>query len=394
MPADTILLASPFFFPEEISTGRYNTDLVRELRKAGREVVVVALHPLYPSWQPAPTDAVLPGVRVLRGGAHLRYPRSTYGRRLLLELGFAWHAARELRRLRDSHTAIAVVPPSLFALLLPLVHRAQRRVLIVHDLQACFAAARGRFGRVVGRCLESVERYAFRHYDRVIFLSHAMRAEAVAAYGLAPERCVVRYPFSAYPLGEEEGTALADELPAARRHVIYAGALGEKQRPERLLELFAAAAERLEGVEFHVFSRGPAFDRVLQRFARSKVRFHDLVPEEHLAELYRRADVQVIPQAEGTGNAALPSKLPNVLASGAAVVGVCDGGSELARILGRAGGEVVTQWAETTFVAGLQKCLAATSAKHRRRRRAKVTHLLSAEFSLSATLASVLGEAA
>jgi hypothetical protein len=52
-----------------------------------------------------------------------------------------------------------------------------------------------------------------------------------------------------------------------------------------------------------------------------------------LAELYQRSTVQLIPQAEGTGSGAFPSKLPNLLVTGAYVFAICDLDSELSVII-------------------------------------------------------------
>ncbi|MGB8475721.1 MAG: hypothetical protein WCE61_16705, partial [Candidatus Acidiferrum sp.] len=46
-------LFSPFFYPETISTGKYNTILSRALAERGVEVNVVTSHPFYPNWKPA-----------------------------------------------------------------------------------------------------------------------------------------------------------------------------------------------------------------------------------------------------------------------------------------------------------------------------------------------------
>jgi hypothetical protein len=73
---------SPPFAPEMISTGKYSTYLVRGLVDAGARVRVVCSKPLYPNWRPSPKGHEEPEVAVLRGGRHVRYPKSTIGRRL------------------------------------------------------------------------------------------------------------------------------------------------------------------------------------------------------------------------------------------------------------------------------------------------------------------------
>ena len=45
-----ILIISPFFFPEPISTGKYNTELALALRDKGHNVTFLCFHPFYPNW--------------------------------------------------------------------------------------------------------------------------------------------------------------------------------------------------------------------------------------------------------------------------------------------------------------------------------------------------------
>jgi len=46
-----ILLISPFFFPEPISTGKFNTNFVTALTAQGHKVTVLCFHPFYPDWK-------------------------------------------------------------------------------------------------------------------------------------------------------------------------------------------------------------------------------------------------------------------------------------------------------------------------------------------------------
>jgi hypothetical protein len=67
------------------------------------------------------------------------------------------------------------------------------------------------------------------------------------------------------------------------------------------------------------------------------VNFHPLVPDSQLAELYACSAVHLIPQADGTSDGALPSKLPNLLTAGVPIFAICEPSSEVDRILTDAG---------------------------------------------------------
>ena len=63
-----VLILSPFFFPELISTGKYNTELAIQLRKQNLEVEVLCSHPLYPDWRPQKSSQKIDGIKIIRGG--------------------------------------------------------------------------------------------------------------------------------------------------------------------------------------------------------------------------------------------------------------------------------------------------------------------------------------
>jgi len=101
-----ILIASPFFYPEPISTGKYNTFLAEKLVQKGHDVTVICSYPFYPAWKPEFTRKALAGVKVMRGGLRMVYPKSATIRRLILEAWFAWQG-------RQTHTEIKnVIIPS------------------------------------------------------------------------------------------------------------------------------------------------------------------------------------------------------------------------------------------------------------------------------------------
>ena len=62
------IFLSPFFYPEMISTGRYNTRLVMTMIARGVEVDVVTSYPMYPDWRPKYTQAIIDGAKIYRGG--------------------------------------------------------------------------------------------------------------------------------------------------------------------------------------------------------------------------------------------------------------------------------------------------------------------------------------
>ena len=181
MKTANLLLLSPFFYPDAISTGKYNSVLVQALVDCGVTVTVVCSHPFYPAWRPVRSADRLESVAIHRGGAWLRYPRSMILRRMVLEAWFALHAGWTTWRLRDGcSTAVAVFPPTLFFLIvIGLLPASAKKVGIVHDLQGVLGLSGGGWlKRALYRAVHAVEKRAFRSCDTLIVLSQSMAASS------------------------------------------------------------------------------------------------------------------------------------------------------------------------------------------------------------------------
>lgn len=387
-----VLLLSPFFHPEAISTGRYNTVLAQELVRSGTDVEVIASHPLYPDWRPKRSSACLPGMRIHRGGAWMRYPSNQALRRLLLELWYLTHVGCHLLRRRSRADRIVIVfPPTMLAMVLRwLVPRGTPLVGIVHDLQGVMA--REGSSRAIARWLEQ---RALRTCDRLVFLSHSMRARAITDYALDASRAVVRYPFLTMPSGTDQHDALAGVLPEGHLHVVYSGALGDKQEPDKLLGLMQALETRDPRLRCHIFSAGPHFERLrtAANASAGRVEFWPLVPSSQLAELYSRCAIQIIPQASGTGDGAIPSKLPNLLAAGVPVFLVSDAHSEAALLIEQAGegaGCRVGRYDGEDVLSQFGDFLGRVAIQSRQDRVARYRRFVEESFGVAAVVADVL----
>jgi len=392
-----ILFFSPFFYPEPISTGRYNSFLVQALVRRGAGVEVIASHPLYPSWRPVRSRSRLEGVSIHRGGAWVRYPRSLLLRRLVFEFWYAAYATVKAWSLRKRATlAVAIFPPGLFFLCVSrLLPSSMRKVGIVHDLQRTLVTqGEGFLQSLLAATVCRLEGKAFRACDQLIVLSEAMARHMTAQHALENQRVVVSYPFVTVDPAKT-GVNLAPLFSQLAQHVVYSGALGRKQNPSGLFEFFCTAARELPAVEFHIFSEGPGFEELRRRplgELANKIHLHDLVSEADLEELYARSTVQVIPQLESSADACLPSKLPNILAMGSVVLGIAPPASELARIVGLAGAGVVAHsWDMAELLAALRQALAQARSQSPEQRRALASDFLARQFSLESLVESVMG---
>jgi len=393
----SVLMLSPFFHPEKISTGKYNTFLARQLARDAGSVRVLASHPLYPDWQPLKSDAGLAGVTIMRGGARVRYPQAPLLRRAVLELWYGWFVcSRYIRIRRSADIIVPVFPPSLFFFLMsPLLPSASRSVGLVHDLQGVYAGHSTKLGgRLVHKLIHFIEKRCFSACDSLIFLSKTMQERAVSEYDLNRSRCAVCYPFVALDHATvDSGSALKDLFDADKISVVYSGALGDKQNPDGLYAFFQALLARQRDVECHVFSAGPHYERIrtLADTAGSAIRFHALVDGKHLDELYARSDIQIIPQASGTSEGSLPSKLPNLMAAGVPVFVISDFGSELASLVKQArAGHAAFVWDAAKLVDEFEHLRSLLKKEPREARRKRLRHFVETHFSVQNVVDEIL----
>lgn len=333
---DRLLFLSPFFHPEKISTGRYNTFLLKALVENGVRADVICFHPIYPCWRPRRCRADMAGACIHRGGAWVRYPKNSLLRRIVLECAFGLHVLAHAGRIKRYSIIVAVIPPMLFQPLIWMVARRHARVFtIVHDLQGIMAAAgikRGR--RAVLRLIRILETIVLRCCHRVIALSNGMAAFLSTSYNIPRSKIAVCRPFVTVD-SSDGGNRLSHLFAGDKKHVVYAGGLGHKQCPEKLVAFLHRLAQKRSDVVCHVFSGGPLFDvlRKDRTWNGERLIFHDLVPERDLRELYLRSHVQIISEKAGLSKGAVPSKLPNLLAIGVPILYIGEKDSDVWKLI-------------------------------------------------------------
>jgi len=361
-----ILFLSPFFYPEQISTGKYNSFLVEKLLENDYVVDVVAFHPFYPDWCVSKSNAPFNHANIFRYGEKLHFPKSQILRRIVLELSYFYYVSKHfLRHKNDYDIVISIFPPVLFMVAVGFFLKKVVKVGIVHDVQGIMANADKSFSRRIAAFLMGlVEKNMYKKCDRLICLSHSMRDAIVKKYAVDRNKCDVFYPFISLSQTRNDigSEYLSDIFEDGYQHIVYSGALGEKQQPYELYDFFQEiAAASLKPIKCHIFSRGPVFDSLISRAKQStdnKVLFHDLVDESDVSALFASSTVQVIPQAPGTGAGAFPSKLPNLLAHGVPVFAICDQDSELDRVINRVkSAKSIHTWSSPIMIAEMQAFL-------------------------------------
>jgi len=287
---------------------------------------------------------------------------------------------------------VAVVPPVFFTFFVNLFFKKARKVVIVHDLLGVMATSSNSVSRrLVALIMKRFESFLLRGFDAVICLSESMKETLVTQYGLKREVCGVHYPFETLGDSVPVRGMLKDIFPAGFHHVVYSGALGEKQKPRELYRFFEDLCDDREDIYCHIFSRGPVCEELEKHNRHKRICFYDLVPEDHLSDLYARSDVQVVPQAEGTGAGAFPSKLPNLIAAGVPVLAICDTDSELARVIVETGaGEAISGWDFQELRRALDSLLRHSAEVSREHRKAGAKKHIRDKFNINKLIESIL----
>jgi glycosyltransferase involved in cell wall biosynthesis len=389
-----VLLLSPFIYPEPISTGKYNTHLARALTREGYSVEVIGFHQIYPEWKPQKTKAVLEGIKIYRGGGFLAYPKSTVPRRILLELSFMLHAARHILLKRKRDIVIPIFPPMLFFLFIrAFLPSTAKKIGIIHDIQGVMANLAKSFSRnTLIRGIQLFEKNIFNSCDKLIFLSKSMANRAINDYDLDPGKISTFYPFvTLKKIGNSN--SLKHLFPSDYKHIVYSGAIGEKQNPYQLLKIFRGIVQKRADVLCHIFSSGPFFEDLKKPNPKGfgRIFFHDLVPEENLYELYLQSDIQIIPQKHGTSEGAIPSKLPNIISAGVPIFAISDPDSELSQIICKCGiGYCADSWDIDKLVVELSNFLEISQQQTHHARQYKVSDFVKQNFGIDQLVQAII----
>jgi glycosyltransferase involved in cell wall biosynthesis len=215
----------------------------------------------------------------------------------------------------------------------------QRYVLLFYDL---YPEAMERFAglspqSIVARAWRTMNRAAVRHADRVITISPHL-AQTVAQYlPLDQIRIIPTWVDTDVirPLPKAENELAARQGQTDKLTVLYSGNLGRVHDLSLLPDL-ADQLRAVPDVHFLIIGEGPGrapLETACARLQLSNVTFLPLQPEEVLPCSLACADIALVALAEGGEGVSMPSKTYYMLAAGAALLGLCRDGSDLAAVI-------------------------------------------------------------
>jgi len=365
-----LAVVCPHFSPDLAPTGEVITRIVLELADRGHELQVVTALPWYenhrvePGWE----GRLVRTERTAWGSITRVHPFPTDKRSIPARaVAFAaFSALAGVAGLRGGRVdGVLAMSPPLTLGLTGWAMALARRGPLVFNVQDVFPDVAEELGKmtdpVVLGLARRLERASYRVAGAVTVLSEDLR-DNVAAKVRPPDRAKVRVIPN---FVDTERIVPLDRRTAYRRElgigdetvVLYAGNVGFSQS----LGLVVAAARRLaDRPVVFVINGGGSARLELERATAgmSNVRFGVYQPRDRLAEVLATGDIHVVALKRGLARSSVPSKTWSILAAGRPVLASVDPGTEVARVVERAGaGVAVAPDDEDAFCAALERLL-------------------------------------
>jgi colanic acid biosynthesis glycosyl transferase WcaI len=337
-----ILYLSPYFWPEEIGSAPYCTDLAIWLRERGHDVRVVSFRPHYPN--PSLFEAWRDGSRDEETHADIpitRVPVRDRGRgrfkdRVQNDLSFFLQVS--LRCLRgefnNTEVVVAYVPTilTLYCARLVRLFTGASIICVVHDIESGLATSLNLAkSSPVLFFMRLVERGGLNFAEHVVVLSEAMQQE-IQLIGCRRAISVLSIWASVADFSAIE----RDQIPT----LMYSGNFGKKQNLDQLLPLIQRLSEEKQAIRVVLQGDGSERGRLQEKITRLGINntvFLPLVPAEKLLAALQAANIHIVPQSLNVASYSLPSKLFSIMAAGRPFVCIAEKGSPLDELAQRSG---------------------------------------------------------
>ncbi len=351
-----ILALSVNYWPEETGIGPLTTWRCEYLASRGHDVTVCTTFPYYPQWR---VDyryrygfwrkEQRGGVTILRSFAWIPNRVSPL-KRILFEASFlASNLARTISAQKPNLLWV-VSPPLGLAVTAGLLSRLWRIPFVydVMDLQPDAAAELGmlRSGALL-RVLYKLERFAYRRAVLISTLTEGMRRRIITK-SVPPQKVIL------FPTRSEGELLLVDRGAGGkafrRDHglegkfvVAHSGNMGIKQGLDVVLH--AAEISRSRADIVYLLVGDGAGRRHLESRAAAKnlanVKFLPLLPREQYLQMLAAVDLSLITQQRSVADFVFPSKTVSLMTAGCPILASVNSGSEVARMINRAGAGLV-----------------------------------------------------
>ena len=333
------------YAPEITGISPHNVALCEFLKRSGNEVEMLTTFAYYPAWRKQPEDRaelyrtdVVNGVTVHRCW-HYVPRRVSPLKRIVHEGTFVLTSVLRGLFLPKPDVYVVVSPPLLLGAAAWFLGGLKRAPFIFHvqDLQPDAAVGLGMLKKGwFTRALYWLESFAYRKATRVSGISE----EIVGAFRRksVPEEKLILFPNTIvlpnqFDIPTEGAFRAKNGFSADEFLAIYAGNLGVKQGLDILLDAAELLRDRA-GIRIVLCGDGaerPVLESAVATRALSNVSMLPLKAGRDYQELLVDADISLITQQSGSGNAFFPSKLLVTLGQSSPVLTVADEESALAK---------------------------------------------------------------
>jgi colanic acid biosynthesis glycosyl transferase WcaI len=334
-----LLLIGGNFAPELTGVGKYNGEMIGWLANNGYDCTVITSFPHYPQWkiQPPYTKSrywykketgYYGHVKIYRCPQYI--PAQPSGsRRLLMDFSFAISASfqllRELFR-RKADFVMVVAPPFHLGLLGVLYSRLKKATFIYHVQDLQIEAARDLqmiSSPSLIKLLFGIERFILRRADIISSISEGMMQKIWEK----SRHTITSFPNWVdvrlfHPLENKHQIKTAYGFAHSDTVILYAGAIGEKQGLEAILQVAQQVSDQSH-IKFLICGAGPYREKLHQQVQAeglNNIQFRDPEPFDNFNRLLNMADVHLVIQKASAGDLVMPSKLTTILAVGGVAV--------------------------------------------------------------------------
>lgn len=367
-----ILILSLVFRPDNVSTAQIMGDLSLDLKSRGHDVFVITTEPhfnqdaeamaaqsLNAYWGRLLQRSNYHGIEVL----HAWMPRK--GKSILLRI-FAWlgfHAISTIAGLLTRFKPDVVLAPSppltigVSAWLLGLRHKCP----FIYNVQEIYPDVAVNLGvlknKFIIKCFQHLESFVYDKAHVLAVISDGM-ANNICAKGVPKEKIRIIPNFvdveDFHPLPKVNNFSQSYDL-ADKFVVSYAGNMGAPQGLGILIDA-AHILRKESGIHFLIMGDGSERSSLIEKAQNLKLLNITLLPYQPyslMAEAYASADASFVPQAPGTCNDGIPSKVYRIMACARPVIACTDADSTLARLVEKSEGGVVVQSGDAAGLANV-----------------------------------------
>jgi colanic acid biosynthesis glycosyl transferase WcaI len=345
--SDTLWILTEVYYPEEISTGYYLTQIAEGLA-ASRDVKVITGQPKHMArGLKAEKHETRNGVEIFRvSGTTLDKNVLIFRLINMLTIGLSVFIASLRRFKKSDHVMVVTAPPSLpVTTAVACLIKGAGYTLCVQDSypEILVAVGAAKPDSFFVNFVNHVNHWVYKHAAKIIVMGRDMK-ELFERKTAGLDIPVVAIPnwadLDTISPETKNKNALLKELGIEDKFVfMYAGNIGHPTDVETII----AAAEKLKGRdEFHFVFIGagvkkPWLDKTVVERELTNVTILDYRPRSEQSTFLNACDVGLVALIKGMWGTAMPSRTYNIMAAGKPILALTDEGSELARVIDEEG---------------------------------------------------------